>query len=222
MISSTVSARALGLALRQLHHPVRAGVARRHVVDGDAICGHLLRERLGQRDDASPVHVRHQQIVDRLLDRDRCDVDDAPPLLEPHSGQHGTHQTHRAHQGQLVGLQPVLIIKVAKVARWRAPIVSDQDVQPAVAAQGLVGQVPDLCFLRQVNLHGQHFRTGLGTDFVGRRVERLFAPSADHDGRPVTRQLQRAGLAQAPARSADDSHASLQPKVHFCPPVDSR
>ena len=212
--ASTVWSRVRGSSLGQVEDPIGAGVARGDVVDGDAVGGQLGRQGLGEADHAGPVDVGEQQVVDRLLDRYRGDVDDAAPLPGAHGGQRRPDQAHGAQQGELVGCQPGLVVEIVKVAGGRAAVVGDQDVDATEAVQRLGDQVADLGVIGQVGFHGEHVYAGGGCYLVRGCRQARGVPGTDDYPRPFTGQFQRAGFAQPPAGGGDERDTVLQSQVH--------
>ena len=114
-----------------------------------------------------------------------------------------------------MGCQPGIVIKIIIVARRRATVVGDQDVNTSKTAQSLVGHVPDLGIIRQVSTHRQYFRACLLGYLVSGGPKSCTVTSTDDHIGPFVRQFHGTCLAQPSARCDNDSNTLPQSQVHL-------
>ena len=111
-------------------------------------------------------------------------------------------------------VDPVLAIEVLygrgreRAAQEEADAV-DQDVHSSERRERPAGQGAHLLVLRQIGREGLDRRREIASP-LRHEAERLAIPSAEHEARPLARQLDRDRLADPAARTRDHRHLALE------------
>ena len=108
--------------------PVGVVRSRLQRVHGDAVAGHLERERLQEAGRAGPGRVGQDEAADGLAHRDRGDGHDPPPALRLHRRDGGLAQGHHREQVQLERGQVGGEVGGREGARRGTAGVGDEDV----------------------------------------------------------------------------------------------
>ncbi len=103
-----------------------------------------------------------------------------------------------------------VMIDLAEVARRRAAIVVDEDVDLIERAE----QSRPALRRRHVAGDGDHLGAGLRRDLVAHPREQVGVAAIDRDAGAGTGQLDRAGAAQPLARRADERGPAGDPEIH--------
>ena len=172
--------------------------------------GGLPREPAGETDQARARAVRQSKLDLRDFHAARHDVDDAAEAARHHAVDGEPHHLDRAQHHVVERGDPVVARPVAKVAGQRTLRIVDQNIGPraggdrggAAVRRGQVG--------------------GDGDDLDAGRLRNLGAGAFKHVARAgndrevdaFARQRQRAGLAEAAARAADQRGLASYAEVH--------
>src|SRR5439155_956639 len=115
----------VGVDLRQSR---RVDPPRGDRVDGHAVRADFPGKRLCPADHTGPHGIRESQVVDRLADRARRDVDDPAAPAPAEVWKTEVRQADRRDEEELDGVLDVLVRKVDGRRSRRAPAVVDEDV----------------------------------------------------------------------------------------------
>jgi hypothetical protein len=125
----------------------------------------------------------------------------------------GFHQLDRRQHVGVERLDPVAAIPIAKIARRRAAGVVDENIRIWTGGENGVSSI----LRRDISHHGHRFRTGCGTNFIGRMLQDFAAPGDDDELYAFPAKGDRAAPAQTHACRADNRRAAPKTKIHFLP-----
>ena len=185
--------------------------ARQEIVDRDVARRRLPREAADEADQAGAGAVRQPKLGLRNLHAARHDVDDAAEAARHHAVDGEPHHLDRAQHHVVERGDPVVARPVAEIARQRTLRIVDQDIGRrtgadrggAAGGRGEVGRDSD-------NLHAGRLR-----DLGAGAFQHIAGARNDREVDAFPRQRERAGLAETPARAADQRAFASYAEVHF-------
>src|SRR6185369_15188907 len=110
-----------------------ARVTRQDVVDSDAIGRDFIRQRAREPCQSGAQTVRQHQVLNRLLHRNRSDVENSAPTSFLHARQHLTRQFNRAEERQSRRLLPLLASYLIEPPGGWSTGVRNENIDPSEA-----------------------------------------------------------------------------------------
>ena len=223
MVASSVAldllaraARAFGDIRVDLDDALRLDAAGRQGVDGDAVRGDLVGQRLGPGGRRAAHGIGEHERRQRLFDGRRRAGNDAAPVPGPHGRQAQARQPDGRHQVELECALPIVVGEgVEHAGLWPAGVVED-DVD---AAERVDGGFDDALQVRRAGHVGSQSddpspTCGSPLNLAGRGFDRrLGAGKHDHVG-ALSGQRARYAFAKPLASRRDDRRPAAQSKIH--------
>src|ERR1041385_1214245 len=182
---------------REIFQTLSARIARKNVVDCDAVRSDFIRERACETRNCGTQTVRQQQAIDRLFHRDRRDVENASPVSRFHSRQNFAREMHGAVKRELRRLFPLFVRQLIETAgRWTTGVRHENvDLPEAFVPRG--DEMFDLHHVGYVSGHTEDAGAGLISDSGGGFRERRGVARADDHGGAFSSEFFRDGAAES-------------------------
>jgi len=154
------------------------------------------------------------QIVDRLLDGDRRDVDDPPPPPLAHPRQHSAHELHHAHEVGAHGRVPRLTRVRLEPTRGRAAVVGDENIHASELTLGGRQHGGDAGLRRDVGDDVHNPDASRASDVRGCRAECRFTARAEHEIDSLGRERLGTCASEAAAGRGDERDFPANAEIH--------